>query len=526
MRIINAKVQNFASYKELNFDFDEQGLCLIQGPTGSGKSTLCDIIPWVLFGVTAKNGGVDEIRSWNNDEHTEGRVYLQINNTTYGIYRIRGKSNDLYYSEESKEYIRGKDLSDTQKQINKLLGMDADTYLSGAYYHEFSKTAQFFTTTAKNRRLICEQIVDLILAKNLQLKTAENKKTLSNDSLKLEQNIKTLELTLSHISDSMITAEKNYTDFDKNKANKLEQLADLHIKWQEKRTKDILETTQKLESLEHNLAINAGVIKSCKALLNDEVCKECGTHLDNETRQNINSMELERTHRLSNYKKIKEDLQKITNQINPYDKQIEIEQKTENNHYGVLTKLGVKFEKTEVELELANQEYKDLKTKLADIELLIEVIEAYRASQIANNISFIENKTNEYLSNYFDAEIKVVFDVKAADKLEVGIFKDGNECVYTQLSKGQRQLLKLCFSISVMECIQNAKGIKFNSIFLDEALDGLDDILKIKSYRLMQYLALQYSSVFIVEHNAELKALAEKKFIVSINNGVSTIEEA
>ena len=157
------EVRNFASYSKLVIDFtQESGLTLIEGPTGAGKSTLCDIVPWVLFGRTAKGGTVDEIRTWNNREPTIGTVVLSLPDGKWEIVRTRGKSNDLAFRCAGLQDLqRGKDLSDTQRLLNQKLGMDFDLYLAGAYYHEFSPTAQFFTSTAKTRRVTCENLVDL-----------------------------------------------------------------------------------------------------------------------------------------------------------------------------------------------------------------------------------------------------------------------------------------------------------------------------------------------------------------------------
>src|SRR5690348_8536249 len=97
MRILSVSAQNFASYKSLEFDFQNQGLILIQGATGSGKSTLCDLIPWVLFGQTAKGGKVDEIRTWNTEEPTTGSIRLSNNIV---IWRSRSPNDLFYYRED------------------------------------------------------------------------------------------------------------------------------------------------------------------------------------------------------------------------------------------------------------------------------------------------------------------------------------------------------------------------------------------------------------------------------------------
>ena len=102
----------------------------------------------------------------------------------------------------------------------------------------------------------------------------------------------------------------------------------------------------------------------------------------------------------------------------------------------------------------------------------------YRSQAINETIRAVEAKTNQFLTDFFDAEIRVAFKADAADKLEVTIFKDGNEASFTQLSKGQRQLLKFCFAVAVMIAVQNHHGISLNQLCFDEALDGLDDMKK------------------------------------------------
>src|ERR1700677_767637 len=200
MKILSVSLENFASYKKLSFDFQSQGLTLIQGANGSGKSTLCDAIPWILFGKTAKDGKSDEVRSWNTAEPTIGAIEVQLELYEVNITRIRGKNNDLYYSftaDEAQNKIRGKDLMDTQRMINGLLGADYDLYLAGSYYHEFSQTAQFFTTTAKNRRSICEQLVDLSLPIKLQLNAHDLRKTHVRTSQEIQSKINELQSNIA-----------------------------------------------------------------------------------------------------------------------------------------------------------------------------------------------------------------------------------------------------------------------------------------------------------------------------------------
>src|SRR5258706_10723800 len=95
----------------------------------------------------------------------------------------------------------------------------------------------------------------------------------------------------------------------------------------------------------------------------------------------------------------------------------------------------------------------------------------------------------------------------------------------TQLSKGQRQLLKLCFSVSVMQAVSNQHGISFKQLFFDESLDGLDENFKLKACTMLENLALDDTGVYLVEHSMSVKAMINNKYKVGLVNGSSQIEK-
>jgi len=473
VRIISCSLENFASYKELNFDFSDQGLTLIQGATGSGKSTLCDVIPWVLFGKTAKGGAVDEVLSWPGNEVIDAMLFLELPSGHIQIGRQRGpkpKDNDLYYIDGiTKTPVRGKDLNDTQKLINSLLGIDADLYLAGAYFHEFSQTAQFFSTTAKNRRVICEQLVDLSLAKKLKERLIEKCKSVNTELNEVQQSQREL--------DSNLTMLKRLQEQEKTKASD----------WQiqhDKTQKYVISCYDKFEA-------------NRKKTISKK-CTTCGT-------------QLEHPHEV------------VDSSTNPHLARL-AELETEQNPYqGSVKDFSKEIKNNVDDTDMLEARAKDIKLELDDLELLQDVVSDYRSTSIINTIQGLEDSTNNLLSKHFDAEIKVSFSVEDADKLDVTIQKDGNVASFTQLSKGQRQILKLCFGLSVMQSVANHHGVKFDQIFLDEALDGLDDSMKLKALYMLRTIGQDYSSVFLVEHSETVKAMIDNKYQVELVNGESQI---
>lgn len=486
----------------MTFGYKDQGLTLIQGPTGSGKSTLCDAIPWILFGKTAKGGAVDEIKSWGTDDVTKGEVLIDLKGQLFAVARVRGKAkdNDLYFSYDGGPTQRGKDLNDTQRLINSILGINYELYLSGAYFHEFSQTAQFFITTAKNRRLMCEQIVDLSLAVKLAAALKERDKAIVSNQLYVDQEIRDTEFKLDHLKRSETSEQNKALEWNKAHATRKEDLQAKHASFSIRKSKSIADLEQRLET----------------DLMRDQEspkCSACGaikTKKHNNTAHIIEKynelIELEKS-RENTYLQILSDIEKETN---PFSNEVH----DFSNEIAELSAVLIKLEKDK----------KLWSTEALDTELLKDVVDSFRSLSIKNTIQDVEDRTNELLATHFDSECKVYFTIEDSDKLDVTILKDGNECVYTQLSKGQRQLLKLCFGVSMMQSVSNHHGIKFHEVFFDEAFDGLDEQMKTKAYGLLSTIGQEYESVFVVEHSSELRALFPKSFTVQLVNGESQIE--
>ena len=570
MKIQQVKVKNFGSYDTLEFDFTNQGLTLISGPTGAGKSTICDVIPWILFGVTAKGGSVEEVISWPGDKVTEGTLYLD----SVTISRKRGpkgKDNDLMFWPVDGKVTRGKDLNDTQKLINDFLGISADQYLLGAYFHEFSETSRFFTTTAKNRRSLTENVCDFSLPNQIKELAKAEIKALKADLNDIENRTRVLQgqcdvyrrqMTLAsqesaywvkQHADKLSELLRKQNDFDTEKADLLSDLKEKSKKFDKEKAaftrviaKDIYDLEQQTKGEDHYRPIKEQLIELI-AKCNDDICQSCGAPKGSVEKlalvEELHATKLMEQSDLQELKKIRQltkDRDKALAAINPYLSQIHRLQAKENTYAEQIEVLKSEqnpytkqFNTAEAGRTKAGKEVHELaskndalQVKISDLELLIDLTDVYRTSLVNSAILDLERKTNKYLSEHFDAEIKVKFEPAGADKLEVEIFKDGNRATFTQLSKGQRGLLKLCFGIATMKAVQNFSGVDFNVLFLDEVVEGADDNMKIKAFGLLNELSVDYDSVFVIDHSEALKSLFTNRYNVELVNGVSRIDEA
>lgn len=285
MRLLNCRITNFGSYKDFELDFSNQGLVLISGPTGSGKSTIPDIAAWIIFGTTSKDVNSDGVRSWGSTEPTIGEIEISLQDKVYKIHRIRGKAseNDLYfYPIESPEPIRGKNILDTQKLINELVQVDAELYFTTSYFHQFSKADSFFTARPNERREVFEKIVDQKVAIELGDKTSqvrkdtkkaleEQKKTLSYLQGEFASNKKTLK-ALSDNHEKWEVDHQNGIEALKVKANSFETDKNLKIEGALSKIEH-LEASKRDNSYFDSFNIAIEALEHEKALLQDNIRK-------------------------------------------------------------------------------------------------------------------------------------------------------------------------------------------------------------------------------------------------------------
>lgn len=539
MRIISVQVTNFGSIKKAHIDFQNRGLQLVQGPTGSGKSTLCDIIPWILFGKTAKNGSVDEVRSWGAMDETSGTAYLTLPKANVLITRTR-HPNDLFfaYQGNTRDFIRGKDLNDTQRMINELLGVTPDTFLAASYFHEFSKIAQFFTADAKTRKFITEQIVDLTFAKNLQAKLSDSKKELKKEYGKYLAEFTQVSAKLESLEERHDKEYDRFAAWGVQKLTKLKEYEQKNKNFIENKKNEISRAEFNIRSLQakkfDELALESQLkqVLTEKQALGEELCTECGSKKSSNELEELNRIESQILKRKHQNALIDAQLDSHTHQLvkirasqNTYQEQIDELAKAQNPHKKALEEYHeslYKFKNLQKELEAKVKQKAEL---LEDLEQLSDVTDSHRAFTIKNTLLEIENTTNELLNKHFDAELTASFAIEDSDKVIVTITKDNNDCSYTQLSKGQRCLLKLCFGWAVMKIIASHSNVTFSTLSFDESLDGLDDNFKIKAYKFLSTLALDYENIFVVDHNEALKNLFENRIDVQLINGETVISE-
>lgn len=563
-----AHIENFCSYKELEFDFENLGLVNISGETGSGKSTILDIVPWILFGETSKGSKVDDIRSWSSTEPTLGT--LQVENELdqiVTITRTRGSvsENDLYYEINGTRF-RGRSIIETQDMLQQLFKIDSNLYFTSAYLHQFSKADTFFLSRPNERREVFERVIDQSFPVRIADVTSEAMKIIKKRMETVEGQMMSNSSKLQTVKEMSVSVEKSKTSWKSNQELKYnatlknctdfqikdrELLRELHISLDDCVLKIKNYSSEiKIDYIKELLiTLNFENKKSKEELnrlnsLNSSICPNCLGSCDNDNKKEtmlslMDSVESNSALILENltlYTSLiadKENLDKIdmlTNQIkkiqenvNPYEAQLKKIVEEQNPFEDQLKELEIKIEETTEILTDLTIDRSKLTHELSNQKLLYSLSFDLRGAILSKALKHIENSTNGILDNYFDSEIKVLFSLESSDKLELEIEKNGNSCSFRQLSGGQRCMLKLAFNLSLMKLAENKAGLKFSTLMLDEPLTGLSDDLKLKAFSLFESLIKHYDTILVIEHSDTLKACFNNTIMVRLEGDESKI---
>lgn len=566
---------NFGSYAHLELDLADLGLSLIHGKTGSGKSTIPDIPCWIMFGITSKNGAADDIRSWQSDQPTKGVLNVQLHERSITITRIRGKAgqNDLYWCEETTpdKKERGKDATDTQRQLCLRLGVDADLYLSASYFCDFSPSGSFFVARSKDRRDLFEKIASLDFPIKLADRVADSRKAAKKDLDKAENDLAKVLGKFEQLKASEEDLKKRSDDWNKNKEQHKQTLKDKLLK-AKNAAFNLPETKAKIkfikEEIEDLLALKPEIIKARKVNQDDnsklhsfteeharlssvdsESCPTCLSPQEGNYRRKGRLKELNRNIKIAqadielseavlerlvaqveSIRLLQNDLQKaetksvdILRNIEQCEKEFKAVDDT-NPFLEPYTRTIAEFEVTKVNRASLEVLIASIEHKIASLTLLYDLSFDLRGELLKKAVKGVERVANDYLERHFDAELRVSFDIEGSDDLTVGILKSGYPCSFKQLSKGQRQLLKLCFAVSIMKASANTAGTHFSNLFFDESLDGLDDDLKIKAFTLFSELETEHESVILIDHAPAFQNMFSKKYHITMESDVSQIE--
>lgn len=156
------RVENFLSFGEADFDFDNTGFVLVEGDNGSGKSAIVDAILWCLFGETLRGYKYDDVVNRRVGEGCLVRLHLADGDELYTITRARRHpklKNALIVTHDN----FGKDMTaggekETQLVIEHLLGCSFKTFVSSVIFGQ-DRAYRFSSLTDAEQKKILDEVL-------------------------------------------------------------------------------------------------------------------------------------------------------------------------------------------------------------------------------------------------------------------------------------------------------------------------------------------------------------------------------
>ena len=416
MKPINLKISAFGPYKdEVNIDFTklgENGIFLITGDTGAGKTSIFDAISFAIFGeVSGSNRPIQTLRSdfadINIDTYVElefvhkNRKYKILRNPSYEKPKKKGEGFTKKSADASLEYddVVVSGIKNVDIKIEEILGINAKQFkqISMLAQGEFLK---ILFAESKERTEIFRKIFDTNIYNSI--------------ARKLKEKLKTNEDKLKELKNSFITNTANILWEEEKNINLDNKINEIDIDNVLKELEQELE-----ENKEENTNIEEEITKQEKEIkvIEENISKQEELNLKIENYKQLITKQNE-------YKKQEEEIEKLKNKIAQNQKIREIiKPKADkvNNEKEIIKKLEKDLDTIKRNIQIGNAKEKEHEKKVEIVNKIGEKYKEYNnyleikkelleKANIIKNIENLEITKNNYLKEYeqLEKEYKII----------------------------------------------------------------------------------------------------------------------
>ena len=242
------ELRNFLSYGDdvQSVDFRNYSLVCFSGKNGNGKSALLDAMTWVLWGQARKISGTikaDDGLLRLGQTRMMVSLEFELEQKIYRVRREYAKTHGKPYSslaielfdQEDDRYISlsDKTIRKTQEKIERLLGIDFETFVNSAFLKQ-GQSDEFSKRTPKERKQILATILGLSKYEHLQQRALDKvKKYLDEKKLlnklqeqaiqeiektgNLEKELKNEKLLVEKVVNEILDLQKRFSEIEEEK---------------------------------------------------------------------------------------------------------------------------------------------------------------------------------------------------------------------------------------------------------------------------------------------------------------------
>ncbi|MFG1390327.1 AAA family ATPase [Acidiplasma aeolicum] len=264
MIIESIHLKNFLSHEDSEINFDP-GINIITGKNGAGKTSILDAMKFALFSDSRNNEkNIEMIKK--GKKNAEVTITFRINNDEYEIFRslgIKGSKNleRLSYAKKNGLLI-AETYEGVTSEISKILNVSKDVFKNSVFVEQ-GQMDSLISGTPKERKQVFSDIIGLtLLSKNadkigkiIGMLRSESEQYLSSE-LKIDtykENIKNLEnenqniaRELEEMKNAELALKEELNGLDKN-IKELNGLRE-NIKFYEKRRADIENSIERIKN--------------------------------------------------------------------------------------------------------------------------------------------------------------------------------------------------------------------------------------------------------------------------------------
>jgi len=210
------------------FEFSN-GLNLITGANGQGKSCLLDALSFVLYGQPYRKIKKDELINRKNKKKLHTEIEFKIGDNSYKIVRTLAPSHmEITKNGEELQSMSSKKLN--QEEIDKIIGVDYNLFRQ-IISLAINYNKPFLTVSLPEKRDIIENIFNIKIFGEMLKILKRNSSGLKTKNELNDKTIKILENALRTMRTQLNEMEIAKTNFETDKQKEI-----LEIKYSQKRS--------------------------------------------------------------------------------------------------------------------------------------------------------------------------------------------------------------------------------------------------------------------------------------------------
>lgn len=542
-------IRNLLSYGNVPTVIDlSQGMVLISGTNGAGKSSLGDAISFALFGKPFRKINIPQLVNSINQQNCVVELTFKIAQDNYKI--IRGLKPNKFEIYKNNEMIKQEAATkDYQLYLeNQVLKINHKMFIS-IFVLGSAVFVPFMQLPAGTRRSVIEDLLDInvfgTMSKLLKDKVQKTKEEIQVIGVKLESakkesiTQKRLIETLSGKRDGVVAqlktelvaaddsiykfeAEKNelYTQLETLLVDEFptEEYEDLRIelntlKKELQNTKEMLQNISELNDCpvclqsvgDHHkdwVKTKMEAIHSKKSLTIEQQQSRLDDFIN--AKKHHDEVQVKRTSVLASIRSVETNITQLHKSRDLISKKILVES-TENvdieSERERLRQLGQNA------LKLIERKNELLTEKqLQDVSLGLLKDTGIKASIIKEYLPLLNKMINKYLAE-FDFFINFILDENFDEKL---LARGRDTASYFSLSEGEKKRIDVAILLSFRHIAALKNSAKINMLVLDELDSGLDHESRLK---LLELIKSMNTNIWMVSHaiqNTELEQQFDK----------------